>query len=101
MPSNPDIDALVACGRRMAQELSVSPVPEEELRSKIKEILFERDYLEAFHKGIITLEELRNVLLGHMSDLVLRCAGAEQPKERVKEDVTLNHEIEVALLGKR
>jgi hypothetical protein len=93
---NPDMDALVACAGRLARALSVPPAPEEKVRSKIKEILYDREKLECFRQGLITREELRDVLLAHLETLICQCAGAEGPK-KIWEDNALLGQVELAL----
>jgi hypothetical protein len=92
---DPDVDALVACGRRLAALFFLPPAPEEKVRSKIKEILFDREKLECFRQGLITREELRGGLLAHLETLISQCAGAEGPK--TWEDDELLGQVELAL----
>ena len=65
------------------------------MRAKIKEILFERKKFAAYQQGIMTGEELRNVLLAHMDTLIFRCAGVAETNWQ--EDKPLSEKIEAAL----
>jgi len=79
MRRKPDLKALVDCCKALARLLSVPPAPEHEIRSKIKNILFNQKGLLHFQMGLITREELRNLLIFHLQTLICRHAGAAEP----------------------
>jgi len=63
----PNVEALVRCARLFAQSLSVSPLPDARARAVVDDVLFGRkDAWAGFTMGIITREEVTNLLLAHL-----------------------------------
>ena len=75
------IGGLVSIGNRMAERLSLPPVKQSSLRRKIKELLIDRDNYEIAMKGIITKDELANLILAHLQQFLCNEAGVKEPSE--------------------
>lgn len=80
----PNIDAVVECAHLFARELEVNPLPDAVARSVIEEALFGRkDGWAGCELGIITREELMNLVLAHLqSELETQseCAPSQYPQ---------------------
>lgn len=94
----PDINVLIACGTRLARLLSVAPASTQALRDKLEEILFERKNYKCFEEGIITREEVRNLVLAHLQTLICHSAGVEEPTVQWI-DAELCSDVENAICG--
>jgi hypothetical protein len=92
----PDVDALVLCAKRLAANISVPCPSDEELSAKLNYVLIEREYFACWRRNIITLAELRNVLLAHLQTFLCRAAGVEEPLS-FREDHALYRDVEAAL----
>src|SRR5262249_54108711 len=94
----PDIDALVSYGNRLADILGVPPAPKPVLRSVIEGILFKRQNYDAFKQGLLTREEVGNLVLAHMQTAICHSAGTDEPKEGW-DDLALVRQVEDAICG--
>jgi len=98
-PALPNMEALLTCGVRLAKLNSPSPVPKERMRAKINEILYARKNLVGFQKGLITREELRNLILAHMMNtLIFNYAGVD---EKWRDNPRLAISVEKALFDNK
>ena len=59
------ISGLILIGREQAEILSLPSVENDKLRGKIVELLIERGNYECAKHGIITKDELANLILAH------------------------------------
>lgn len=73
------ISGLIPIGKERAEKLSLPPVDDIELRIKINEILIERGNYEGAMKGIITKNELANLLLAHFQTFICNKAKVREP----------------------
>ena len=70
MKTKSNIEELLICGKLLAEELGMKPPTSKVLRSKIEEILFERENYSNYHQNLITQDELVELLVGHLYTLI-------------------------------
>jgi hypothetical protein len=73
------ISSLILIGKEQAELLSLPPVDDSELRIKIYELLIERRSYECAMKGIITKNELANLILAHFQTFICNKAEVHEP----------------------
>jgi hypothetical protein len=61
-------------GKEQAEKFSLPPVDSSELRNKIVELLIKRGNYECAVKGIITKNELANLILAHLQAFICKKA---------------------------
>ncbi|MEP1857427.1 MAG: hypothetical protein ABJI60_06490 [Kangiellaceae bacterium] len=98
MNKSPNIEELLECGVSLAEELGMEVPPREMFNSKIDEVLFERENYECAKSGLITNDELVNLVIAHFQTLVCNNSYADKPSE-LKLSAVLRSRIQSALLG--
>ena len=73
------ISGLILMGKEQAERLSLPPVDDSELRIKIDELLIERGNYECAMTGIITKNELANLILAHFQTFICNKAEVQEP----------------------
>jgi len=73
------IRGLILIGKEQAEILSLPPVDNSELRKKIVDLLIERGNYECAMRGIITKNELANLIVAHFQTFICRQAEVKEP----------------------
>lgn len=66
----PDIHALVKCGQDLAIHLGVIAPPNSAMQATIEALLFDRSNYVAAERGLITTDELVDLVLAHLQTLM-------------------------------
>ena len=73
------ISGLILVGKEQAERLSLPPVDDSEFGIKIFELLIERGNYECAKKGIITKNELANLILSRFQTYICNKAEVQEP----------------------
>lgn len=95
--TEPDIKGLMVCAERIAALHKLPAAPEAAVQAKVHEILFERGNFACWQAGILTGEELCNLIKAHLDTLLFHHANVESRDPLMDPD--LWHRLEMALLG--
>ena len=85
---------LVKCGNKLAAQLNLPEPPESELRSKISEILVERNNYNGAIEGLITKDEIASLVLQHFQTLICSHANVSESKVNISWESVIPDTIE-------
>ncbi|MCA9610433.1 MAG: hypothetical protein KC619_32780 [Myxococcales bacterium] len=93
-----DMEALLHACDDLAAHYSLAPAPRDRVEEMLADVLVRKVPVLGFREGLITREEARNLVLGHMHSLLIRECNGQESFDHVP-NPELDRRVEVALFG--